>query len=219
MDAAIERRAAPITPPKVTDLSEMAKHAAVAALHGVVRERLPDALGRRAGRMRGPRSRRSPAPEKFGELCQRFFTNLVEHNLQYFLDRETPRHIGPGRMAQSVGDLAILDRAYPATLRGSHDHHAGVRQGLVRAQRLPPREGHLARGRSRLRARGAARKSEKSCRSGAGRMKTFDFVCGGASARTSDANGGADPAGRPGRRPQRQSQDCGHQPGDAEQRP
>jgi hypothetical protein len=51
------------------------------------------------------------APERFGELSHRFFTHLVEHNIQYFLDRETPRHIGPGRFAQSVGDLALHDSA------------------------------------------------------------------------------------------------------------
>jgi hypothetical protein len=95
--------------PDVTDLSEMAKNAAVAALHGVTRERLP-ALWEPNREDERTTIATFAAPDKFGELCQRFFTNLVEHNLQYFLDRETPKHIGPGRMAQSVGDLARFDR-------------------------------------------------------------------------------------------------------------
>ena len=108
MDAAIEaaqRRHAP----DVTDLSEVAKHAAVAALHGVIHERLPALWAPNREDERTTLATLA-APERFGELCQRFFTNLVEHNLQYFLDRETPKHIGPGRMAQSVGDVALLDR-------------------------------------------------------------------------------------------------------------
>ena len=108
MDAAVtaaQRRHAP----DVTDLSEIAKHAAIAALHGVISERLPGLWSPTREDERTTIATLA-APERFGELCQRFFTKLVEHNLQYFLDRETPKHIGPGRMAQSVGDLALLDR-------------------------------------------------------------------------------------------------------------
>lgn len=108
MNAAVEaaqRRYAP----HVTDLSEMAKHAAVAALYAVISERSP-ALWAPDREDERTTLATLATPERFGELCQRFFTNLVEHNLQYFLDRETPKHIGPEMMAQSIGDLALLDR-------------------------------------------------------------------------------------------------------------
>jgi hypothetical protein len=108
MDAAIEK-AQRQHAPNVTDLGEMAKHAAVAALQGVVHERLPTLWAPSRQDERTTLATLA-APERFGELCQRFFTNLVEHNLQYFLDRETPKHVGPGRMAQSVGDLVLFDR-------------------------------------------------------------------------------------------------------------
>jgi hypothetical protein len=108
MDAAVEA-AQRQHAPNVTDLSEMAKHAAVAALHSVISERLPGLWSSTREDERTTITTLA-APERFGELAQRFFTNLVEHNLQYFLDRETPKHIGPGKLAQSVGDLARLDR-------------------------------------------------------------------------------------------------------------
>ena len=49
--------------------------------------------------------------ERFGELAQRFFTKLLEGHIQYFLDREIPRHIRPGSFIQSVGDAADFDDA------------------------------------------------------------------------------------------------------------
>lgn len=94
----------------ITDLGEMAKQAAVAALHSLFEERLPELWAPTCEDVRTTLAT-FVAPERFGELSHRFFAHLVEHNIQYFLDRETPRHIGSGRFAQSVGDLVLHDRA------------------------------------------------------------------------------------------------------------
>ncbi len=108
-DAAIEtaqRRNSPNT----TDLSEMAKHAGIAALDSLARESTPS-LWKSDREDERTTVATFSAPEKFAELSQRFFTNLVEHNIQYFLDREIPRHVRPGNFVQSVGDMASFDGA------------------------------------------------------------------------------------------------------------
>lgn len=109
LDAAIEvvqRR----NPGAVTDLSEMARHAAVAALHGVANERLPKLW---ATSLEDERTTLATlaAPEKFAELAQHFFAHMMDRKIQYFLARETPKHIGPGRFARSVAGLATFDQA------------------------------------------------------------------------------------------------------------
>jgi hypothetical protein len=109
LDAAIEavqRR----NPGAVTDLSEMARHAAVAALHGVATERLPDLWTPCLEDQRTTLGTLA-APDKFAEIAQRFFAHMMDRNIQYFLARETPKHIGPGRFARSVSDLATFDQA------------------------------------------------------------------------------------------------------------
>ena len=85
------------------DLSEMAKHAAVAALDSLARERLPQ-LWEPTRRDEKVTLAALAAPNHFGELCQRFFTRLIGQNLHYFLDREIPKHVGRGQFAQSIGD-------------------------------------------------------------------------------------------------------------------
>lgn len=94
----------------ITDLSEMAKQAGVAALHSLAQESVP-ALWEPSREDERTTIATFAAPEKFGELSQRFFTNLIEHNIQYFLDREIPKHVGPGNFVQSVGDMASFDGA------------------------------------------------------------------------------------------------------------
>lgn len=97
-------------PADATDFGEMAKHAAVAALHSSFQERLPALWDASAEDTRTTIASLS-SPERFADLAQRFFSRLIDHNIQYFLTRETPRHIGPGSFARSVADLAVFDRA------------------------------------------------------------------------------------------------------------
>jgi hypothetical protein len=48
---------------------------------------------------------------RFGELAQTFFTNVLRGHIRYFLDREVPRHIGPGHALASVADAEYFDEA------------------------------------------------------------------------------------------------------------
>lgn len=97
-------------PAEATDFGVMAKHAAVAALHSVFQERLPGLWQASAEDVRTTLASLS-SPERFADLAQRFFSGLLDHNIQYFLTRETPKHVGPGKRARSVSDLATFDRA------------------------------------------------------------------------------------------------------------
>src|SRR5690606_18254496 len=63
--------------------------------------------------------------EHFGELAQRFFTNLLDGHLHYFLEREIPRHIGPGNFLQSVADTRYFD--------GSVKRHCAETTVIMRA--------------------------------------------------------------------------------------
>jgi hypothetical protein len=108
-DAAIEKvlRA---TGAKVTDLSEMAKQAGISAFYSVAQERLPSLWETTSEDERTTLATLS-SPDKFGDLAQRFFTNLIERNIQYYFDREWPKHIGPDKLVHSIGDTVIFDKA------------------------------------------------------------------------------------------------------------
>jgi len=108
-DAAVEKvmRAPNI---RVTDLGEMARQAGTAALFGVARDRLPS-LWQATREDERTTLATLASPDKFGELAQRFFTNLTERNIRYYFDREWPLHIGADRLAHSIGDMALLDKA------------------------------------------------------------------------------------------------------------
>ncbi|MBF0562624.1 MAG: hypothetical protein HQL37_11505 [Alphaproteobacteria bacterium] len=78
---------------KVTDLGEMARQAGVAALYGCVHDRLPTLWAPTHDDERTTLASLDSS-DRFGDLSQRFFSRLVEHNIQYFLDREMPKEDG-----------------------------------------------------------------------------------------------------------------------------
>lgn len=92
----------------LTDFGLIAKNAAIAALQGLANERLPT-LWKSTREDERTTLATFASTERFGELAQRFFTNLLEGHLQYFLEREIPRHIGPGNFLQSVADARHFD--------------------------------------------------------------------------------------------------------------
>ena len=95
---------------KISDLGEMARQAGIAALMDVTQERLPTLWQPNDTDERTTLATLA-SPDKFGELSQRFFTNLTEKNILYFLDREWPKHIGPDKLAKSIGDMSVLNQS------------------------------------------------------------------------------------------------------------
>lgn len=94
----------------ITDLGEMARQAGIAALCSLSQERLPVLWEPTREDVRTTLATFA-APDKFGELAHRFFANLAERGIQYFLDRAIPQHIGPDKLVHSVGDMAVFDGA------------------------------------------------------------------------------------------------------------
>lgn len=92
----------------VTDLGLIAKAAAISALKSLVDERAPT-LWARTPRDDLATLATFTSGARFADLAQRFFTNMLERHLNYFLDRETPRHIGPGRIIRSIADMNYFD--------------------------------------------------------------------------------------------------------------
>lgn len=92
----------------LTDFGLIAKNAAISALQGLLNDRVPS-LWEATREDERTTLATFASTERFGELAQRFFTDLLEGHLQYFLEREIPRHIGPGSFVQSVADTRYFE--------------------------------------------------------------------------------------------------------------
>lgn len=108
-DAAVQR-SQQMNAPHVTDLSEMAKHAGITTLNNLIQDKSPKLW--EATRQDVQQSVATiSSTENFGEMAQSFFSGLVQHNIQYYLDREISKHVGPGRMVPSLGDISVMESA------------------------------------------------------------------------------------------------------------
>ena len=94
----------------VTDFSLIAKNAAIAALQSVTANHSPSLWKSTPEDVRTTLAAFA-GTERFGELAQRFFTNVLDGHIQYFLDREIPRHVGAGSFVRSVADTGYFDGA------------------------------------------------------------------------------------------------------------
>lgn len=92
----------------ITDLGEMARQAGISTIHAVTQEHLPS-LWKAEKKDEMTTLATLASTDKFGELAQRFFTNLTERNILYYLDREWPKHIGSDKLAHSIGDMSLLE--------------------------------------------------------------------------------------------------------------
>ncbi len=97
----------------VTDLSEMAKQAGIAALNSILQQPAP---APQLGFWDEPKSDthrildHSATPDGFGNLAQEFFVNLASHNIKYFMHRELPKHLGTEGTSPFVSDMSLFDR-------------------------------------------------------------------------------------------------------------
>ncbi len=101
-----------------SDLGEMAKHSAIATILGKVAENsaqlwnaTPDDIKHGLGKL--------AAPGRFGDLVQGFYTDLTQRLLRYYLDRELPKHIAPGKAISSIQDKRAFDQALEKHCRES----------------------------------------------------------------------------------------------------
>ena len=109
MEAALEgfRRRSPVP---TSDLALMSRDAAIATLVGLALDRAPSLWAASIDDERATIASFA-STTNFGELAQRFFTNVLHGHLRYFLDREVSRHIRPGSALSSVADADYFDEA------------------------------------------------------------------------------------------------------------
>ena len=92
-----------------TDLGEISRNAALAALGNAVQSGMPLWSPTPADVQASIAALRSP--EKFGELAHQFYANFVERGIHYYVDRNLHKIVGADRIARSVHDLESYDAA------------------------------------------------------------------------------------------------------------
>lgn len=107
-----------------SDLGEMAKYSAIATILGKVEENsvqlweaTPDDIKHGLSKL--------AATDKFGDMSQGFFTDLTKKVLQYYLDRELPKHIGQDKAFYAIVDMRAFDLAL--------EHHCKESSFIMRA--------------------------------------------------------------------------------------
>lgn len=88
------------------DFSEMARNAAVSSLTRMVQNQMPSLWNSHTPDDVRHALAHFTSSEHFGALAQEFYSNFTERHLRYYLDRETPKHVGAGKYLPS---LAALD--------------------------------------------------------------------------------------------------------------
>ena len=97
----------------ITDLSELAKQAGIAALNTLLTQPAP---APQLGFWEAPKGdthrqlQASATPEGFGDLAQTFISNFACSNVRYYMDREMPKHLGADGMVKSISDLTLFDQ-------------------------------------------------------------------------------------------------------------
>lgn len=97
----------------ITDLSELAKQAAISALNSLLAQPTPPPqLEFWDTPIEGVHLilKQCATPEGFADLAQEFFATLGENNVRYFIDRELPRHLGEDGFAKSIPDMILFDQ-------------------------------------------------------------------------------------------------------------
>lgn len=93
---------------EITDLGEMAKMAGIAVFH----ESAQNQMGLFDSRPEDIQSAVASfsATERFGDLMHSFMARLTQDNIQYYLDRAIPNHIGPGQYLPTIGDMGVAEK-------------------------------------------------------------------------------------------------------------
>jgi hypothetical protein len=86
-----------------TDLGAMARQAAVESLLSLVGEGIPRLFEPTGDQVQGALAEFARS-DRFSVLARDFFSRLCRRSLEYFLSRELPNHVGPGRRFASIAD-------------------------------------------------------------------------------------------------------------------
>ncbi|MBA3518413.1 MAG: hypothetical protein H0T75_12400 [Rhizobiales bacterium] len=93
-----------------TDIGEMAQLAAAESVSALVGRELPSLFGPSAEDVQTA-FRKLGTSDRFSVLARDFFSRLTSRSLGYFLSRELPRHVGPGRRFADLGEHGAFNAA------------------------------------------------------------------------------------------------------------
>lgn len=96
--------------PSPTDLGEMARLSAIETIARIVDGRVPTLFGDEPSLIQQEVGRLG-IPREFGAFSRDFFGRLVERALTYFVSRELPLHVGPGKRFPTVEEQRAFSRA------------------------------------------------------------------------------------------------------------
>ena len=86
-----------------SDFGEMARLAATEAFTTLVASDVPALFGATSEDVRYAIGKLA-APDRFAKLSRNFFARFITRNLEYFVSRAIPDHVGPGRGFASLAD-------------------------------------------------------------------------------------------------------------------
>ena len=83
-----------------TDLGELARQAATETLSSILSVSTPSLFGTTAEDVQRELSRLA-TKDRFAKLARDFFARLTQKTLEYYISRELPNHVGPGKSISS----------------------------------------------------------------------------------------------------------------------
>lgn len=97
----------------ITDLSELAKNAGAAVLNTLLAKPPPPPQLELWGEAKSGTHmilREAATPDGFCDLAQSFFATFGKNNIEYFVSRELPRHLGQSGFCQSIPDMLLFEQ-------------------------------------------------------------------------------------------------------------
>ena len=93
------------------DFAEMARNAAISSLTRMVQNQMPSLWQEHTPEDVRHALGHFTSSEHFGALAQEFYSDFTERHLRYYLDRETPKHVGADKYLPSLTALDSFNNA------------------------------------------------------------------------------------------------------------
>ena len=87
---------------QLTDFGDLARQSAVESLSSLVGAGMPSLFGTSADDLQRELAKIG-SKDRFASLARDFFARLTQKTLEYYISRELPNHVGPGKTIDSIG--------------------------------------------------------------------------------------------------------------------
>lgn len=93
-----------------TDLGELARQAAAESLIAIAGAGMPSLFGSTAADVQQELAKLA-GRDRFASLAREFFARLTQKSLEYYISRELPNHVGPGKPIATVDEQIAFNAA------------------------------------------------------------------------------------------------------------